>query len=119
MKYFFILVLVAAVVFAGVQILEPVFANLFFEDELHDVAVQPGSHIGFSAPKSDEEVRNSVIRRGWSHDITLDPKQVSVKRLGEGEKETLFISVDYFVTVNLIVYSFNLHFSPTSKGVSL
>jgi hypothetical protein len=33
-----------------------------------------------------------------------------------GEQTVLFIAVEYTVPVNLLVYSFELHFNPTSTG---
>jgi hypothetical protein len=116
MKYVFVIALIVALIFAGMQILEPEFANLYFQDDLHDMATQPTWHSSTSAPMSDEDVRLSVIRSASRHDITLDPKQVTVQRIGQGENQTIYIAVDYTVPVNLLVYSFTLHFSPTSRS---
>ena len=116
MKYVFMIALVAAIIYAGVQIIEPELANLAFQDELHDIATQPVWRPSMSAPSSDEELRLAVLRSASRHDITLEPKQVTVQRTGAGENQTVYIAVDYSVPVNLIVYSFSLHFSPTSRG---
>jgi hypothetical protein len=116
MKYVFRILVAAAVIWAGWQVLEPEITNLFFQDELHDTAAQPAWRTGMSAPLSDDELRLAVIRKAWGHDITLDPKQVTIRRSGTGENSVIFIAVDYSVPVNLLVYSFKLHFTPASSG---
>ena len=65
---------------------------------------------------SDEEIRNLVIHKAAKHEIELDPRQVTVQRVGVGEYTTWYIAVDYTVKVDLLVFSFPLHFTPTSKG---
>ena len=116
MKYVFRVLVAVALIWAGWQILEPVITNLFFQDELHDTAAQPAWRTGMSAPLSDDELRLAVIRKASGHDITLDPKQVTIRRSGTGENSVIFIAVDYSVPVNLLVYSFKLHFTPASSG---
>ncbi len=116
MKYVFWIATVVAVVTAGWRMIEPEITNIVFQDELHDMAAQPSARIGLSPPRSDEELRNTVIRKAASHDIELDPQQVTVRRSGTQENPVLFIAADYTVPVNLFVYSFTLHFRPTSNG---
>jgi hypothetical protein len=116
MKYVFRIVVAAALIWAGWQILEPEVTNLFFQDELHDTAAQPAWRTGMSAPSSDDELRLAVIRKASQHDIALDPKQITVRRSGTAENPLIFIAVDYWVPVNLLVYSFKLHFTPASSG---
>jgi divalent metal cation (Fe/Co/Zn/Cd) transporter len=116
MKYVFGILVAAAVIWAGWQILQPEITNLFFQDELHDSAAQPAFRTGMAAPLSDDELRLAVIRRAERHDIVLDPKQITIRRSGSGENVTTYIEVNYSVPVNLIVYSFQLHFSPSSTG---
>ena len=116
MKYVFWIAIVVGVVMAGWEILEPVITNIVFQDELHDMAAQLGWHTGLSVPNSDEELRNIVIRKAAKHEIQLEPKQVTIRRSLTPENPVLYIAVDYTVPVNLLVYSFSLHFSPTSVG---
>ena len=116
MKYVFWIAVAVAAVMAGWEILEPEITNIIFQDELHDMAAQLGWRTGLSAPTSEEELRNIVVRKGEKHDIVLDPKQVIVQRSGTGEHSTLYIAVHYTVPVNLRVYSFAMHFNPTSTG---
>ncbi len=116
MKYVFRIALVVAVIMAAWQILVPEVTNMIFQDEVHDSAAQMGYRTGAAPLNSDEEIRNIVIRKAAKHDIELDPKQVTVQRSGVGEYTTWYIAVDYTVKVDLLVYSFPLHFMPTSKG---
>jgi hypothetical protein len=115
MKYVFRIALIAAVLFAAWTILEPEVTNIVFQDELHDLAAQPSWRPGMSAPNSDEEIRNSVIRKAESHDIALDPKQVTVRRT-ETPENPVYIAVDYTVPVNLFVYSYSRNFTASSTG---
>ncbi len=113
-KYIFGIAVVVAMVVVGWEILEPEITNIVFQDELHDLAAQAGARIGLSGPTSDEEIRNAVIRNALRHDISLDPRQVTVRR---GTQDApLYLAVDYTVPVNLPGYSFTLHFTPTSTG---
>jgi hypothetical protein len=116
MKYVFGIALIAAVTMTAWKILEPEITNMVFQDELHDMAAQLGWRTGLTAPNSDEELRNIVIRKAEQHDIPLDAKQITVRRSGPVERPIIYIAVDYKVPVNLLVYSFSLHFSPTSAG---
>ena len=114
-KYGFGIALVVAVVMVGWEILEPEITNIVFQDELHDMAAQPSWRPGMSAPNSDEELRNMVVRKAETHDIALDPKQVTVRRT-ETPENPVYIAVDYTVPVNLFVYSYSRHFRPSSTG---
>ena len=115
MKYVFRIAVIAAVVFAAWTILEPEVTNIVFQDELHDLAAQPSWRPGMSAPNSDEELRNMVVRKAETHDIALDPKQVTVRRT-ETPENPVYIAVDYTVPVNLFVYSYSRHFGASSTG---
>lgn len=116
MKYVFWIAVVVAAVMAAWAILEPEVTNVVFQDELKDTAAQLGGRTGMTPVNSDEELRNIVIRRAANHDIVLAPEQVTVRHSGTGEYTYWYIAADYAVPVNLLVYSFDLHFNPTSTG---
>lgn len=116
MKYVFWIAIVAATVMAAWRILEPEITNIIFQDELRDSAAQVGWRTGVTPPNTDEELRNIVIRKAAAHDISLESKQVTVRHRGTGDGMTWYIAVDYTVPVNLLVYSYRLHFAPTSTG---
>jgi hypothetical protein len=116
MKYVFWIAVAVAAVFVFWQILGPEITNVIFQDELKDTSAQLGYRTGVAPLNSDEEIRNMVIRKAEKHDIVLDPRQVTVERNGSGEYTGWYVAVDYTVKVDLRVYSFPLHFHPTSKG---
>lgn len=116
MKYVFWIAVVVAAIMAAWAIVEPEATNVVFQDELKDSAAQLGWRTGVSPVNSDEELRNIVIRKAAKHDIELKPEQVTVQHSGTGEYMNWYIAVDYTVPVDLLVYSFKLHFNPTSKG---
>jgi hypothetical protein len=116
MKYIFGIAIVVALIMAAWQIVEPEITNIVFQDELRDSAAQLGWRTGFTPVNSDEELRNIVILKAAKHDIELNSKQVMVRHTGTGEYTYWYIAVDYAAPVDLFVYSFNLHFTPTSKG---
>jgi hypothetical protein len=75
MKYVFGIAIVAAVVMAGWQILEPEITNIVFQDELRDTAAQLGWRTGAAAPNSDEELRSIVIRKAAKHERRSIPSR--------------------------------------------
>jgi hypothetical protein len=86
------------------------------QEELHDMAAQAGSHIGFVTPMRDEEVSRAVILKAKEHGIDLDPAQVTVRRTNPGENSKLYLAADYTVRVSVGPFSFRLHFRPSSEG---
>jgi hypothetical protein len=106
-------VLVLAVV-AGWQIASHELANLELTEEMRDMAVQTGAHIGLLSFKTDEEFRDAVIRAAKTHEIQLEPEQVTVQRTGTPQAPIIFLAADYKARVKLPGFSFTLHFHPTS-----
>ena len=116
MKYVFWIAVTLVAIMAAWAIVVPEFTNIIFQDDLKDTAAQLGWRTGLSQFNSDEELRNIVVRKAAKHDIELRPEQVTVQRTGSGQYTYWYIAVDYTVRVDLLVYSFKLHFNPTSKG---
>jgi hypothetical protein len=118
MKYAACAALVVAVGMVGWQILAAEITNTTFQDELREMSQQLSTRVGLTPPSSDEETREIVIRKAEKHGILLDPKQVTVRTAGPWGYRVRYVEVDYAVPVNLVVYSFNLHFAPASTGVT-
>ena len=97
-------------VFAGWQIVSCELANLELQSDLRDLAAQIGTRIGLDAPSADEDLRGAVIRKAQEHDIQLASEQVTVQHTDSG----IYLAVDYKARVNLLGYSFTLHFTPSS-----
>jgi hypothetical protein len=107
-------VLVLAVV-AGWQIGSCEVANLELQSDLRDLAAEVGTRIGLDARSTDEQLRNAVVHKAEGHDIQLEPGQVTVIRSDSRADSTVYLAAEYKARVNLFVYSFNLHFTPSSN----
>jgi hypothetical protein len=118
MKYVFGFALVVAVVVVGGEIVVAEFTNALFQDDLGDITAMLGTRIGLSPPTSEEQLRAAIGRKADGHQIPLDPKQVTVRITGPMGHRRVYIAVDYTVHVNLLVYSFPLHFTPKSTGIT-
>jgi hypothetical protein len=109
------LAVLALPVIAGWRIGSCEVANLELQSDLRDLAAEVGTRIGLDARSTDEQLRSAVIRKAERYDIQLEPGQVTVIRSDTGADSTVYLAVDYTKRVNLFVYSFNLHFMPSSK----
>jgi hypothetical protein len=109
---------VVAAVIAGSQIIPPELANFELQDDLHDIAALNGSRVGLLPASTEESLRASVISRAREHDIQLTPEQVTVESASEAGAPTVFLAAEYSVPVNLLGYSFELYFRPTSTSKS-
>lgn len=108
------LAVVGLCIAAGWQIASCEITNLELQTDMRDIAAQVASRIGLEAPNSDEELRNAVIHKGEEHDIELEAGHVTVLRTGSGKTLAIYLAADYKVRVNLLLYSFTLHFTPSS-----
>ena len=100
----------AAVVVGLFQIVPPILTNYSFTDDLKTVAMMDSANL----QKSDDEVRNDVLKKAKEHDLQLTPKQVSVQRINTPGLSAVWVAADYSVAVNLPGYSFDMHFTPDS-----
>jgi hypothetical protein len=114
LKLVFGLAILVLAVIAGWQIASCELANYELAEEMRDMAVQTGAHIGLGSFKTDEEFRDAVIRSAERHEIQLAPQQVTVQRTGTSQLPIIFLAADYKARVNLLGFSFTLHFHPTS-----
>jgi hypothetical protein len=108
------LAILGLAVAAGWQIASCEIANLELQTDMRDIAAQVASRIGLEAPNSDEDLRNAVIHKAEEHDIQLEPAQVTVRRTGSDKTLAIYLAADYKARVNLLLYSFTLHFTPSS-----
>jgi hypothetical protein len=107
-----VLVLVAM---AGWQIAAAEIANLNLQEDLRDMGSQAGAHLGVVVPYTDEDEIGAVIRKAKEHGIDLEPAQITLRRIGTGDKSTLYLAADYGAPIHLMFFSFNLHFTPSSS----
>jgi len=101
---------IAAVVLALFQVAPPIMANYGFQDDLKTIALMDGTN----AQKTDEDVRNDVLRKAREHELPIDGKQVTVQRISTPGIAAVYLAADYAVTINLPGYSFDMRFTPNS-----
>jgi hypothetical protein len=99
---------IIAVVIAGFQIAPPLLNNYSFQDDLRNVSMVSGGN----PLKTDDEIRNDVLRRAKDRSLPVEAKQVTVERVNTPGLSAVYIAVDYSVPVNLPGYSFEMHFTP-------
>jgi len=102
-----------AILFVVVGLFEvapPLMANYSFQDDLRTVALMDSGNL----QKTEEDVRNDVIRKAKEHELPVSPKQVTVQRINTPGMSAVYVAADYSVTVNLPGYSFDMHFNPNS-----
>src|SRR3954464_8049648 len=97
---------------AGWQVVSCELANASFQEDLQDLSAQGGTRIGLLSASSEEELRNTIIRKAGTHDIVLHQSQITVDKRGTAEYPFVYIAVDYKARVNLLPgFSFELHFT--------
>lgn len=113
-KVILVLAVLVLAIIAGWQIASCELADYELGEEMRDLSMQTGAHIGLLSFKTDEEFRDSVIRAAKRHEIQLEPEQVTVQRTGTPQAPIIFLAADYKARVKLPGFSFNLHFHQTS-----
>ncbi len=106
-KALFGLLIVVAIFWVGIKALPPYFANYQFEDVI-DSETKMNSY----NQKSEQEIREGIVKKAHELDIPLTSDQVKVQRVGS----ELAISADYTVHIDIPIYPFDLHFTPSSKN---
>jgi hypothetical protein len=104
------LLAIIAVVVALFQVAPPIMTNYSFQDDLKTVALMDGT----SAQKTEEDIRNDVLRKAKEHDLPIEAKQVTVQRINMPGLGGVYVAADYAVTISLPGYSFDMHFTPNS-----
>jgi hypothetical protein len=104
------LLAIVGVVWAVFQVAPPIMSNYGFQDDLRTVALMDGA----SLTKTEEDIRNDVLKKAREHELPIEPKQVIVQRLSTPGLSSIYVAADYSVTINLPGYSFDMHFTPNS-----
>jgi hypothetical protein len=118
MRNIFIASILLVLIIAGCtawQVGAAELANTNLRDDMQDMGSQVGTHIGFNRPPTDDEMTQAVIRKAGERGIELRPNQITVRRVGEEPRSTFYLAADYNRTVNLLVFSFSMHFTPSSE----
>lgn len=99
------------IIILAIKLVPPFVDNFEFEDALKNDALQ-----STYSTKSEDDIREMVIKHARDYDIELTPKQVHVARNGGFGNGTLLIEVNYSVPVNFPGYAATLEFNPSSKN---
>jgi hypothetical protein len=106
------LVLFALAAIIGWQVGACYVANSELQSDMQDLAVQNPFRIGLAPAPTEEGLRDSVIAKAKDHGIQLQPQQVAVQYTFTPDVLSISLAADYKARVNLLVYSFTLHFAP-------
>jgi hypothetical protein len=113
-----ILALFVIAVAIGWQFGSAYLDNIELHDDVRDVAAQNGVNIGLYSPRTDDEVRQELIRTAAEHGLRLQPDQISLQKYVNAGAHRIWydVTVDYTVRVNLLVCSYTLHFVQSNKS---
>lgn len=104
------LAVAALLVSTGWQMFSAYYGNLELAEDLQDISADVATRIGLSAPNSEDELRSFVIKKANGRDIHLEQNEVTVNVTGEGKAAVISLSADYHVNINMLFYSFPMHF---------
>lgn len=99
------------VILVGIKVIPPYFSNYELEDAIKTEALN-----STYTTRSEEEIRDAVIKQARSYDIELTAKQVHVSRSGSYGSGTTAIECEYSVPIELPGYSTTIAFNPSTKN---
>ncbi|HXX18953.1 MAG TPA: hypothetical protein VEJ46_06090 [Candidatus Acidoferrum sp.] len=101
------LLVLAAIIFAGVKLVPVYFANYQFQD-----AMQTEARFALSSypRKSIDDIRDDIFKK--AQELSIPTKKESIRVIVDGTSGNVDISVDYVVTVDMAVYQWTHEFHP-------
>jgi Domain of unknown function (DUF4845) len=99
------LAVIAGGFYVAWSLIPPYFYNYQFQDDLDDIA----RRVSYM-PKTDDEVKDIVIKKAQSEQIALKDDEITLTRSGDG----ISISVKYRVHVEMAVRPVDLDFTVNS-----
>jgi len=119
MKKALLVLVLAALAYAGFaawQVSSVYVANFQLQGDLNGLVVEQRDRLQGAAFSTEAELRDSVANRARQRGIQLKPQQVIVERIMTPNMTSIALSADYDATVDLLFYSYALHFRPSSKN---
>ena len=101
---------------AGWQVGACELANIELKDDMRDMVSQIGLRIGYSDVATDDDLRETILRKAEKYNIALAPDQVTVLRDGYGKNANIYLAAEYTVPIYLPHYTFSIYFNPTSAN---
>jgi hypothetical protein len=111
LKLLLVLFVLGGVGLVGLKVAPPFFSNYELEDAIKNEATQ-----STYSTRSEDDIRDAIIKTARNYDIALTPKQVHVSRIGGFGTGSLAIQADYSVPIELPGYSTTIEFHPSSKN---
>jgi hypothetical protein len=111
LKLVFGFAIFGALALISLRVLPPFFSNYELEDAIKTESVQ-----AMYSTRSEDDIRETIIKQARNYDIALTPKQVKVSRVGGFGAGSLNIEAEYSVPLDLPGYSTTLDFHPSSKN---
>ena len=103
-KAVLVVALFVVLVYLGIKLVPPLVNNYQFQDELTTLA----GFITYAASRTEENVREEVLRKAKDLGLPIKPDQVRVVK----SADSVYIDVRYNVMVETPAYTFNLKFNP-------
>ncbi|HYL68444.1 MAG TPA: hypothetical protein VEX69_04700 [Candidatus Limnocylindria bacterium] len=104
------LLIVGFLIFTGVKIIPPYFANYQLQDSMETEA-----RFAIANHKGDEEIREDIWKKVQELEIPAKRENIKVN----SEQRSIAISLDYVIPVDLRVYQFTLEFHPHADNHTL
>ena len=116
-KSVLLVVAIPVAIFIGWQIGSCELSKYELQDDMKDLSSQLGAKIGLVQASSVSDIQRQVISRADRYEIELAPQQIQVDRSGPPEAPEIYIRAEYDAPVNLLVYSFSMHFTLEASNV--
>ncbi len=104
------LLIVGSGIYVGAKVVPIYFANYQLQDKM-----QTEARFAMVNHRTNDEVQNVIYREIQDRDIPARREDIHV----ESNQRGVQIRVDYTVTVDLRVYQFNMHFTPSVESNAL
>lgn len=118
LKRILMLAIAALAMLTAWQVGSAELANYNFQEDLHDLGSAQSSFRFGNVSRSDEDIREAVIRKADAEGIELTPDQVTVRHADDRADAPLYLEARYSVPVKVVNYSFVLQFNASSSHSS-
>ncbi|MFB3917287.1 MAG: hypothetical protein ACE14M_11195 [Terriglobales bacterium] len=113
LRSLFGVLVVVAVIYLGWLIGPAYLSNYQLEDSMDEIARMASVQ---QPPRSEEQIRNDVLKEAQALGISLDPERINITRIGGGVLGAdVLIWADYSVHFDFPFYPFDIDFHPASK----
>src|SRR5580698_900292 len=107
------LALVAAVAIPLWQYAAWEYTSRELESDVHYQTAQIAASIGLGTPKTDDQIRDTLIAEFKDEGVDLDPSRVTIRRSGDEDTPVFDIDVDYDVPIHFFGITQTLHYHAT------